>query len=309
MPRFEVVRSIEIEAPPQRVFDTVADFGTWTTWSPWLCAEPTADVTVSENPNSVGSLYTWNGDLVGQGEIEHRRLEPPRSIEEELRFIKPWKSQSDVDFEITPVGEGSRLEWRMRGSLPWFMFWMKSQMEAFISMDYDRGLSMLKQLIETGHIHSTTRIEGVVNIGPLHVAGVRKTCAIKDIGPSMDAAIDEAREKLPAAGLSIDGELISVYHNFKMKEQVFDYTSGFILAGPADSAPGLSTWSMPASKALRVDHVGSYSNLGNSWSAANQYARYKKLKQSKVGAFEIYKNDPHSVDESELLTEIYLPLR
>ena len=76
MPAFEVQRSIVINAPPEKVFDTVVDFGTWTTWSPWLCAEPEAEVTVSEDPSSVGSTYEWTGEIVGAGIIEHRQLEP-----------------------------------------------------------------------------------------------------------------------------------------------------------------------------------------------------------------------------------------
>ena len=64
-----------------------------------------------------------------------------------------------------------------------------------------------------------------------------------------------------------------------------------------------------AVEALRVDHLGNYDHLGNSWSAAMQYARHKKLKQSKVGAFELYKNDPNVVAPADLVTEIYLPLK
>ena len=47
MPRFHVQRSIQINASPEEVFNTVADFGTWTKWSPWLCSEPDAKVTVT----------------------------------------------------------------------------------------------------------------------------------------------------------------------------------------------------------------------------------------------------------------------
>ena len=106
MPRFHVQRSIQINASPEEVFNTVADFGTWTKWSPWLCSEPDAKVTVTEDASSVGSIYAWKGDVVGQGEIEHRQLEPGRLIDEEIRFVKPFKSKSDVAFEMEPAGEG-----------------------------------------------------------------------------------------------------------------------------------------------------------------------------------------------------------
>ncbi len=55
--------------------------------------------------------------------------------------------------------------------------------------------------------------------------------------------------------------------------------------------------------------MGNYDHLGNSWSAANQYARYRKLKQSKVGTFEIYRNTPNDTAPAELRTDIFLPLR
>jgi uncharacterized protein YndB with AHSA1/START domain len=182
MSRFQVERAIEIHAQPDRVFAVVADYHTWTTWSPWLCAEPDAKVTVTGGGSSVGSVYAWTGEATGQGELEHKRLEPGQLIEDEIRFLKPFKSKSRVAFELIPQGEGTRLTWSMDGSLP-------------------------------------------------------------------------------------------------------------------------------ASNALRVEHVGSYEHLGNAWSAAKQIARYRKLKQCKVGTFEIYRNPPPETPESELRTDVYLPLR
>ena len=103
MPAYHVQRSIQINASPDKVFETVADYGTWTTWSPWLCAEPEAKVTVTDDAASVGSIYSWTGKVVGEGEIEHRKLEPGRLIEDEIRFLRPFKSTSHVDFELEPA--------------------------------------------------------------------------------------------------------------------------------------------------------------------------------------------------------------
>lgn len=310
MPRFHVQRSIRINATPQKVFETVADFGTWTTWSPWLCAEPDANVTVTEDASSVGSIYSWKGEVVGQGEIEHRDLQPGRLIDEEIRFVKPFKSRSDVAFEMEPAGEGTKLTWHMRGSLPWFLFWMTSQMEVLIGMDYERGLKMLKEFIETSRVLSKTAARGVQSVGPLRMAGVRRTCRLSEIGPSMDAAFADAKQQLSQHGLPTDGQPISVYHACNLKTRMFDYSSGFVIADSAVSIPSeFSSWSIPAMKALCIEHVGSYEHLGNGWSAANQIARYKKMKQSRVGTFELYKNDPKDIAPGDLRTEIYLPLK
>lgn len=310
MPRFHVSRSIEIEVTPEKAFETIADFGTWTTWSPWLCGEPDATVNVTADRSSVGSIYAWSGEVVGAGEIEHRELQPGRLIDDELRFLKPFRSQSDVRFDFEPQGNGTRVTWRMDGALPWFLFWMRPQMEGFIAMDYDRGLKMLKEWLETGQILSKTVVQGVQEIQPLQMAGVRMTSAMKDLGPAMEKAFGEAHAKLSAAGLPTDGEGISVYHKFDMRKRTFDFTSGFVLPESAEALPdGLATWSTPATRALRVDHIGSYDNLGNAWSAAHQHARYKKLKLARRSDFELYKNRPEDTAAADLLTEIYLPLR
>lgn len=311
MPKFHVQRSIEIATDPQTVFDMVSDFSTWTTWSPWLCCEPDATVTVSDDPKSVGSTYAWEGTVVGAGEMEHQHLEAPHRIESEIRFLKPWKSQSKVSFDVQPSAVRTQLTWHMEGSMPWFMFWMIPQMDIYIGMDYERGLKMLKERLETGELLTKTQVIGIESVGPLTMLGVRRSCAFKEIGPVMQAAFSEARQKFESHGLSIEGEGLSVYHKTDMKRKIFDFTSGFAASSlPDREIDGLTSWSLPQTQALRVTHIGKYEHLGNAWTAGYMHVRYKKLKQlKKLGDFEIYRNDCETTSESELLTDIYLPLK
>jgi len=309
MPKFNIVRSIKIEAAPEKAFDVVADYGSWTTWSPWLCAEPDAKVTISDDANSVGSVYAWVGDVVGQGEIEHVKLDRPKLIEQDIRFLKPFKSRSDVSFTFEEVDGGTRMSWAMAGSMPWFLFWMIPMMKTMISMDYDRGLKMLKEYIETGKILSKTVVRGVEQVDALKMCGVRNTCQFDEIGPTMSADIQKAHDQLQANDIPVDCAPITVYHDLNFKTMVFEYTTGYVVPESTNTPQGLNSWSMPAGKALAVEHTGSYDNLGNAWSAANQILRYKKLKQSKVGTYEIYKNSPEDTAPADLITEIYLPLK
>lgn len=310
MSGFHVERSIQIAASPEQVFDSVADFRTWSTWSPWLIADPDAQVTISPKADEVGATYAWQGEVVGAGEIEHQRLDRPRRIEDQLRFLKPFPSRSRVVFEIQPVGDQSQLTWHMWGSLPWFMFWMRSMMQTFIGMDYARGLKMLKEWIETGRIQSQVHIKGNVTVEPLHMLGVRGTCAVVDVGPAVAAACQQAAQRLRQLDLPTNGGMITVYHRFDTKRGAFDCTAGFVV--PESSlarAEGLAAWSHPAGQALCVEHTGSYEHLGNAWSVANSIARYRKLKLCRKATFELYKTTPPETPTSELRTEIYLPLR
>ena len=310
MPKFSVAESIHINASPERVFEVVSDFNTWTTWSPWLCAEPTASVEVTPSSNEVGSVYSWNGDVVGAGEIEHKKLNPGSRIEEDLRFLRPWKSQADVSFELQSIDGQTKLTWTMDSSLPWFMFWMKNMMVNMIGMDYARGLKMLKEHIETGQILSKTTVNGVQSVGPMKMVGVRKRASLSEIGDSMNEAIREAEEKLGQTSIPHEGQKIAVYHQFDMANRIFEYTAGVMVHDPDAEVDGLSFWSMPESNALSVTHIGSYENLGNAWSAAHSHLRHLKLKQiPKVGTFEIYRNEPGDTEPAGLITDIFLPVK
>lgn len=309
MPAYHVHRSITIQASPEKVFDTVVDFGTWTTWSPWLGVDKEAAVTVSDDPRSVHSLYHWEGELVGEGELEHVALNRPQSIEDEIRFFKPFKSKSGVSFDLHPAGDGTDISWHMKGKLPWFLFWMKSNMEVFIGMDYERGLKMLRELVETGQVLSSTDVIGIEDVEAKSLVGHSNSCPIDGISAAMEKSIRSVTEKLTLAGASLDGEMISAYHPTDLKLGRFDFVTGYELDRDAPVPAGLDRCDLPAGRVLHVRHTGSYANLGNSWSGAYQYARYKKLKIAKKDGYEIYRNSPSDTDAADLITDIYLPLK
>lgn len=311
MPAYHVFRSTHIQASPQQVFDTASDFNTWSTWSPWLCMEKQAKVVVTQDSNSVGSKYEWTGELVGQGEIEHTKLDPPGFIEERLLFLKPFKSQARVTFDIEPAGDGTKVTWHMYGSLPWFMFWMAGQMDTFIGMDYERGLKMLKELIETGQVQSDIDIQGVKPMPAHTVVGVRSSCSFDQICESMRNAFQQAEDAIAKQNLSREGEALSIYHVWDLKNKRCEYTAGYVMptTAPAVAAP-LSQVAIPATNSLTIRHTGRYEHLGNAWSSGFQYARHKKLKLSKqVHPYEIYRNNSEETPTSEMISDVYLPLK
>jgi predicted transcriptional regulator YdeE len=310
MPAYEIYRTIEVQCTPEEAYNTVADYRTWTTWSPWLIADPQATVTTSPQANSVGSTYAWDGKVVGAGELVHQVLVPGKRIADELRFHRPFKSICRTAFEFAPSPTGTRITWDMQGSLPWFLFWMVPTMKTFIAMDYQRGLTMLRDLIETKQIPSRCVVHGKKPVGPIRMAGIADRCSVFNVGSSMENAFNRARAEFERLGLPTDGEMISVYTKFRMASGEFDYISGWAIPATLTlPTSALKTWTLPASSAFQVDHIGSYSHLGNAWSVANQLVRKQKLKQTRGGTFEIYRTTPPETPENELLTEIYLPLR
>ena len=146
---FDVQRSIVIRKPADLVYSTVADFSTWRSWSPWLTQEPDSSVEVSGAPGEPGHKQAWSGKKIGSGHMELVGVVSGRTLDYDLFFIKPWKSRSKAAFVFEEEGKDTKVTWSMDGTLPAPMFFMKKKMAAMVGGDYERGLAMLKELLET----------------------------------------------------------------------------------------------------------------------------------------------------------------
>jgi len=83
---------------------------------------------------------------------------------------------------------------------------------------------------------------------------------------------------------------------------------GFPFKGEVKPKGNIKIKEVPARDVLAVIHKGPYSEVGPSYAALFQYAREKGYMP--LGCpMEIYLNDPTKVSESELLTEIQLPVK
>ena len=145
---FTVRRSIVIDKPLDAVFTLVADFNTWQHWSPWLSQEPECPVAIGGVPGRPSHEQSWNGKKIGSGRMELAEVVPGRTLGYELFFVKPWKSHSRAAFEFATEGQATRVIWSMEGTLPIFLFFMQKKMSTMVGNDYERGLSMLKTLME-----------------------------------------------------------------------------------------------------------------------------------------------------------------
>jgi len=160
MPTFQVNKSIVINAPAAALRTSLMDFKQWPSWSPWLITEPKATVNFNAKQGQIGAAYDWHGDMTGVGEMRLTKASDT-TLEMDLTFLKPFKSSAKVGFDLIEKGESTEVTWRMKSQLPFFMFWMVSKMKTFIGMDYERGLRMLKELVETGSVASKLSLEGV----------------------------------------------------------------------------------------------------------------------------------------------------
>ena len=306
---FTVEKSTTVNKSLADVFASVSDFKTWREWSPWLCQEPSCPVTVEGTAGEVGHSQAWDGDFIGSGKMVLAAATPNESLDYELTFLKPWKTHSKVGFRFRSAGDQTEVTWWMRGTLPFFMFFMKKMMSAWVGADYVRGLGMLKELLDSGTVQTRTDVQGVVDRNGLHYAGKRRSCSLAEVGPAMEKDLADLAKMVEGSKLPTPKDVFSIYHQYDPVKGKCEYTSGFLYESKPDAVSGLETGTLPNHKALRVDHLGPYRHLGNAWSAAMGCVRSKHKRNKSVPMYEVYGNNPHEVPEDELKVEIFVPVK
>ncbi|WP_421892507.1 SRPBCC family protein [Marinoscillum sp.] len=307
MPKINLSRSISINAPIDKVYECVSDLGHWTIWSPWLITEPEAKVTLAEDHKS----YSWEGNRTGSGNMKIAAEQTNQSIDLDLQFITPWKSTAKVRFDLVELNGGTQVTWQMDSSLPFFMFWFKKMMIAFISMDYDRGLALLKDYSEDGKVHSRLDFEGINTYPGCQYIGIKNECSIDLLGEKMVADFQQIGNYVADKNELISGEALSIYHKWDIVKRLVVYTSAIPVKHiPKELPEGYITGEIPSLKVYTLKHTGPYHHLGNAWTTLNSMYRNKEFKlNKKIFPFETYKNSPTEVPANELITQVHFPIK
>jgi effector-binding domain-containing protein len=306
MPKLFASRSIVVDAPIDDVYSHVRDFHQWPKWSPWLILERECKLDFAAD----GRSYSWNGAVIGSGNIAVADEKKNVWIEHRLTFLKPWKSTADVRFTFEQQSAGVKVTWSMDSSLPIFLFFLKNMMNSLIGMDYDRGLRMLKEQIETGSVASKVDILGSESFSGIQYVGRWTTCTMAEMPTSMASDLGKLKSWFRDSGTEPAGKAFSQYHEFDMVKQTVVYTIGYPVSRPANPGADFVTGEIPACKVFKVQHTGPYHHLGNGWSAGKTREQGKVFKpNSAIHPFEIYETEPGEVDEKDLVTVIHFPAK
>lgn len=149
---YEVNRSINVNRPIAEVFDYLKYLKNQDHWSPWKKKDPNMKQFFTGTDGEVGFVSKWEGDKnVGTGEQEIMNIVENRMIETELRFLKPWKSQSDAYLKVVDLASNqTNVTWGFKGKnqFPLCIFMLFMNMNKAVGKDFEEGLSNLKQELE-----------------------------------------------------------------------------------------------------------------------------------------------------------------
>ncbi len=305
MPKVHVSKHTIIDASLEKVHSLTSDFHQRVRWSPWLITDPKATVEV----NADGSSYTWEGPRVGAGEM-HMTSKSDTHMESDLVFLKPWKSKAKTSMSLEKIKDNkTKVTWSMVTKMPFFLFFMKNMMKGLIGMDFERGLTMLKDLSELDAIPSTLDFPSPQDFEGSSYVGIKRKTTIVDM-PSVMAA-DFEKLNTVASEIDANGLLFSQYHKFDFGSGTVVYTAGLGVKAKNNNPPiGMISGDLAPASMMTVRHTGPYRHIGNAWSAAQFMVRSKEYKIKRgYHPIEIYRNSPADTPENQLMTDICFALK
>jgi hypothetical protein len=129
-----VSRSAVLPADPKTVYDLVADFHTWNSWSHWAKADPSQKVSISGPDLKIGSEMSWVGNKTGTGKMTITKLEEGTSL-------------NSLSFDST--NGGTRFTWAFSSENTYPLGrWMGLMMQGMLGTAFENSQQNLKIMLE-----------------------------------------------------------------------------------------------------------------------------------------------------------------
>jgi predicted transcriptional regulator YdeE len=190
------------------------------------------------------------------------------------------------------------------------MFFYKNMMKAYISSDYVRGLSRLKEYMETGTILCQMSEVENVSQNNFYLVGKREKTSINELGPIMNKIFDGAMKDIETKKIPVPDGFISFYHNFDLVKAKTDFTCGVLYYQKPTVSNDYIVTEIPNHKNIKLTLQGTYNHLPTAWSKLWCFQKGKKVKIDKsISFYELYLNSPKMVAAKDVLTELRIPIK
>jgi effector-binding domain-containing protein len=302
-------RKMIIDAPKELVFYHVQYWRNWQAWSPWAEQDKSMKITIQGTDGEIGSGYTWVGDpeKTGTGEMKTTGVTANKEMLYELHFIEPWENFANGWMRVTSV-EGNKTEaaWGFEGemSFPWNIMLLFTSMETMMTPDFDRGLTLLKEISEKEFkLIKKYKVE-VIDYPDKTFATIRSQVDLSNMQSFFGQSYGKIKSEIGKSRARMKGMPCALYYEWDEQHGNTDVAAA-IPVNRKFKSEGVEIIEFPAKQAYKVNYYGPYEGLGGAHMALNIYFAQNNLE---IGApvIEEYATDPSSeTDPSRWLTIIF----
>jgi hypothetical protein len=156
--KYEVKRSIEINASANDIINYLSNLETWEEWSYWNLMDSTNELSFGDIRKGDGATYTWTGIETGKGQVEILSVQAGQEMKSMIHFREPFESEMNSDFRLSEGESGTIVEWVNYGEMPFLMRFMAQGMDAAFGTHLEIGLDSVKAKLEKRSMNSSGRI-------------------------------------------------------------------------------------------------------------------------------------------------------
>jgi hypothetical protein len=146
---YNIQKAITIQVPASVAFEHVANLNHYRDWNPWQKMEPGAVNEITGVTATPGHKFSWKGKKIGVGSLTVKAVNPPKSINLDLEFIKPFASKANDNWTFEESNGATKVTWQNDGDLPYPMGRvMGAMIKKNLNEQFVIGLNNLKVVCE-----------------------------------------------------------------------------------------------------------------------------------------------------------------
>ncbi|OYX24807.1 MAG: transcription activator effector-binding protein [Flavobacteriales bacterium 32-35-8] len=312
---FSFSRSRVIQAPVSVLFNKVNDFKNWPEFSPWMEQEPDAKLTYGEKTVGVGAHYSWNGAVLGEGSMKTLAANDNQFISQLISFIKPFKLESDIQWDFEPTEEGTKVTWSMAGKQD-FMTKMytvfSGTIEKNTAPDFERGLFKLDSTVIADMKKYSITVSGITEHGGGYYLYTTTSSKINEVSSTIADMLPKITKYAQENNIAMAGAPFVSYITWDEQNNATIFsvcvpTTDRVITTDSNVLTG----ELPAFRAVKTTLKGNYTNLKEAWDVASDYIPKNGLEFADDGPMlEVYITDQTLYpNPADWVTDIYIAVK
>lgn len=303
-----VDRSIVIKQDRASTFNFLNDLKNQAAWSPWQEKDPKAKYEFTSNTRGAGAEMKWTSDVkdVGNGSMTISSATPDSAIIMDLNFMENGVAKSS--YVVRSDSNGTKVIWNLdveAGANPLLRI-MGKFMDGMVGKDFEKGLSKLKTILESGGTSSAQKIEEV-QVPEINYMALRGKVEVKTISNFLGQSYQTIGTTMQKQKLKMAGAPFAIYYTNSQTQWEMDAAVSVDKPGKDDG--NVKSGKLAPGNAIVVHYFGNYNKVGEAHKAAHDYIQAHQ-KTINGAPWEVYVTDPGmEKDTAKWQTDVFYPIK